>query len=1102
MRLFFRKLILSSATTFLTVIGFAQIKDQAVNNLIPPSPNAAALGKYADIPVSLYTGVPNINIPIHEVVVGDLKLPISISYHASGIKVDDIASSAGLGWALNAGGVVTRSVRGLPDESVYGYFNTNVAGTMPTDEIGLYSWQPDQFFKRKVADGQWDTEPDLYFFNFSGYSGKLVIDSWKQIGIVPHQPLKIKHGFNATNTWEITAPDGIVYIFGGSEIETTLSESSCDVVRPGHAPFEFISSWYLKEIKSPTSNASIQLAYAKNEGIVMSEHPTRTEYHFLRNGDPAPPPDQPCAPFFFSECENITTVDMLNVSSITAKVGSSIVQNVSFGFASRQDLLLPRIQGITVFNKSGLAIRDIELKHDYFSGKLILTEIREKSSTGQAERRHTFSYYTDKQLPARLSNAQDFWGYFNGAINSSLIPRVFGLDNDGADRATNVNTIYIGSLKQITYPTGGRTFLEYEPNDYGYYLDGFVKIVEKGDLNIPKSAQLEARSTDSGDGGDVLTEKNISILDEQVAICNCSKGKRPGSKNQDPVDAMMELVRISNGQSLSLICDGKDHTISLYADSYKMRVGASGGSYAKLSISWFESNPLNNKLRTGGGLRIKKMTDTEADGNNPPKIRTYRYRLSSDPERSSGVLMAYPRYSHGATISRILETGGTFNVTYYCEYNAVFSSPVNGLGSTQGAPLGYEEVEEILGQNGENGRVRSRFTSARQYPDKNLAVMPFPPNDSYDWRRGLLLNEKVIDVSGALRKETDNQYEFIDQSKGGANKKMVPGAKIIYKKNDLTFDSFDEFYLEPYQNISEWFYLKSSTTKQYDNSSVANISTTEAIEYSLVHLQPIKRIRTLSDGSQEQFLYKYPLDFNSTVSDADWSSVALAKMKDQNRINVPVEQKQLKASAGSSSFSLVAGELVRFREFQTGKIFPQEIYKYESKVSISNPLETSIINGQLNFEAYNVGTDRGYRKQVTYDSYDTNGNLLQQRKENDVPVAYLWGYDQSYPIAEVRNATYQELQNVLGQTVIDNFNSNPGTDDQIRSSLQLLRNEPSMKKAQTTSYTFAPLIGVTSISDPNNQIQYFLYDSFNRLSLLRDSNGNIVKRYIYNYKLR
>lgn len=45
-----------------------------------------------------------------------VNLPISLSYHGSGFKVSEVSSSVGLGWTLNAGGIITRSVRVRPDD--------------------------------------------------------------------------------------------------------------------------------------------------------------------------------------------------------------------------------------------------------------------------------------------------------------------------------------------------------------------------------------------------------------------------------------------------------------------------------------------------------------------------------------------------------------------------------------------------------------------------------------------------------------------------------------------------------------------------------------------------------------------------------------------------------------------------------------------------------------------------------------------------------------------------------------------------------------------------------------------------------------------------
>ena len=87
--------------------------------VIGPSPQAAAMTRYADYPVSYCLGQADISIPLYEVKSRSLSLPISLSYNSSGVRVDDISGTAGLNWSLEAGGVITRTISGLPDE----YYN-------------------------------------------------------------------------------------------------------------------------------------------------------------------------------------------------------------------------------------------------------------------------------------------------------------------------------------------------------------------------------------------------------------------------------------------------------------------------------------------------------------------------------------------------------------------------------------------------------------------------------------------------------------------------------------------------------------------------------------------------------------------------------------------------------------------------------------------------------------------------------------------------------------------------------------------------------------------------------------------------------------------
>lgn len=81
-----------------------------------PSPNAASLGIYGIIPVSLYTGTPNISIPLYTFESRGLKLPVTLRYDASGVKVNQLPGWLGHNWSLEAGGVITRTIKERYDE--------------------------------------------------------------------------------------------------------------------------------------------------------------------------------------------------------------------------------------------------------------------------------------------------------------------------------------------------------------------------------------------------------------------------------------------------------------------------------------------------------------------------------------------------------------------------------------------------------------------------------------------------------------------------------------------------------------------------------------------------------------------------------------------------------------------------------------------------------------------------------------------------------------------------------------------------------------------------------------------------------------------------
>ena len=176
-----------------------------------PSPEAYSLMEYSEIPVSLYTGVPDISIPIYTIRVGNYSLPISLRYHASGIKVGQEASRIGLGWSIHAGGAISRSVRGWDD--LKGYWTQT--DTIPNED-SEYIWY-------SVYHDRKDYEPDIFHYNFDGFSGKFYANKGAGSSSIvpkflladPEGNLRIEYqGDEMDGSFVVVTPENLKYVFG------------------------------------------------------------------------------------------------------------------------------------------------------------------------------------------------------------------------------------------------------------------------------------------------------------------------------------------------------------------------------------------------------------------------------------------------------------------------------------------------------------------------------------------------------------------------------------------------------------------------------------------------------------------------------------------------------------------------------------------------------------------------------------------------------------------------------------------------------------------------------------------------------------------------
>ncbi|MCX6287710.1 MAG: hypothetical protein NTY96_11405 [Bacteroidetes bacterium] len=190
---------LSVLTGFLVIILSLALKAQQpqgipdINTATIPSPDAVTFDKLITQQVDLYTGKPNVEIPLFIAKSRKLTLPIKLVYNNSGLVVTDHSSWAGYGWSLIAGGQVSRQVRGLKDETPdIGYFA--LAHYLPSDPLQLNK-NPNYFTagqQRRIANQTWDLEPDIYNYSFQGYSGQFIIyvDSLGNKTIYPDQFIK------------------------------------------------------------------------------------------------------------------------------------------------------------------------------------------------------------------------------------------------------------------------------------------------------------------------------------------------------------------------------------------------------------------------------------------------------------------------------------------------------------------------------------------------------------------------------------------------------------------------------------------------------------------------------------------------------------------------------------------------------------------------------------------------------------------------------------------------------------------------------------------------------------------------------------------------
>jgi hypothetical protein len=488
-----KKIIILSILIF---IHFFKSAAQQVPTIIPPSPQAQAFMRYGEIPVDYSTGVPGISIPLYTLKEKKLELPISISYHASGIKVNDVASEVGLGWVLNRGGMISRTTYEQPDEESTGqktYSNasellTAVATIAPVYKSSCNCYSGIDNLNDYFNSNFINQDPLRDRFNYclpNGTSGVFIFDYLNQNNIItlPFRPLKIEKTASTINpiypeittthlrivSFKITDENGIKYTFKSYNSQKT-------------------TEWYLTGMTSADGTESIVLNYdlpASNQGAWHENFSLVSHTNLGSTGTGCS--SDGTTHSTISESPSLTS--SFDIPVLTSIVSSNAVINFYYDTQARSDFTqLHRLSNITVTPVNSTSIiKNIRFAQKYFGSNATNYRLGLDSviiiAPGNAQpQKYTFTYeaQTLPPYPIKLSTEtfnEDFWGYYNGSNSPTLIQTDFiSTSGDkasfGANREADAgNYSRACMIKEIKYPTGGKTVFQFDRN----YAEGIYQ---------------------------------------------------------------------------------------------------------------------------------------------------------------------------------------------------------------------------------------------------------------------------------------------------------------------------------------------------------------------------------------------------------------------------------------------------------------------------------------------------------------------------------------------------------------------------------------------------------------------------------------------------
>ena len=1110
-----------------------------VVNFSPQSPTTGQAGKLGSMPINIFTGVPVVSVPIYNYnnANSGLSWDVSLSYFAGGTQMLEAPSTVGLGWFLNSTAVVSRTVRGMPDDlPITGYL---YAAVIPTD----FRSNGDKYYYDSL-----DAQQDIFQFNVNGNSGSFFIGKDHQVNVVPLSKIKISYTTATVNGmisgFRIITEDGTKYDF--TTIETSRISALVNT-KSGYANTQYNAAWYLTKIISTFNTDTLSFNYTQTQNSSGYTYPQTA---FQRNTD------------------GVVTTSYAPTGTIT----SSITKINSIVFPDKKTLFFTYTNDYAG-SLSDEALSEIKLSDTIFrfgyhlkyknrdiednTIRLLLSNVTPYTATA-SKKGYTFYYNTP--LLASLSqttditlNKRDYWGFYNGANNgTNVIPKVNG-SSWGAYRNPNLSYTMASTLLSFYLPDGGYTNYEYELNDhYPYIKDPFQLTVQP---NTQPSTQ-----------NNILLNQVFNTMHQLVfkldnAVVRTGAAPISGSGNftinVKSIDGTVLFT--SNTFSLyELFYQGiKTFTFNLPNGSYRLETQLTSGTVFSdnfpISISW-ENKIADNTISASiaGGLRVKRVTRRSGFDEANASVEEYKY-INADG-KSSGFLGDIPKYDYPYQETVI------YNGTTTTAYTAISSDPVNTLNYAQGSPVGYSRVEVIKGTTSNNiGKIVYEFTGLQDV-NANITTSAFPytVQDIRSWGIGLPKKITVYDSSSNRIKTTVNYYGYDSLVFTTANTKSLKLGKsaLTYNGNPaISSTPQTSTYLaqEYYPSSGRSFIIATTDTLFQKDGSINTVFKNFSYDANY-NLTKTVSSYDINRGLQMETRYYYPYNYNI--------SGAIGSLRDSGIITPVIATENW--ITGDANPRIVSGGITDYQLLATGHIKPSTVYALESNAPVTQP-----VIGSFNGALLNRNTT-WFKSQTNFTAYDSKANLLQvQSAITGQNNSVIMDYNKQYAIANISNAAQADIaytsfesdgtgnwtitgtarnnsNNLTGKlsydlsagnitktlnsgvnyllTVWANTSATVSINGQALTTplaqqngwvlyskslfnttsvtisgsglIDELRLHP--KEANMTSQTYDPGIGVvTSVADANNTVTFNEYDALNRIKIVRDKDRNIIKRYDY-----